>query len=203
MGTRYGARARWILRWLVKKVAPRFVDRWNFFHQRAFLNLRNAVKPDNDDAAPWGFRDRFATVVTRWRELLRSLFLPRVREEENPRCFGLVAVAFSTQRRKLFFATRCSTWPCCETRKTRPFIINLPATKADVSPSAPSPFFSSFPSCFLFPFLFFCPRSLPLSLSFSSRPVSSRSLFPSPLPSLLHLARFPSACSFCFPIRAN
>lgn len=54
-----------------------------------------------------------------------------------------MAVAFSTQRRKLFFTTRCATWPCCETKKTRPFIINLPATKADVSPNVPF-FLSSF-----------------------------------------------------------
>lgn len=115
------------------------------------------------------------------------------------------SVAFSTQRRKLFFATRCSTWPCCEMRKTRPFIINLPATKADVSPTTP---FFSLPPFFLFSlflslFLSSLPFFLFLSLlsSFFHRVFL---LFPDPT-CLMEFRRMPHAlplvllsCTFCW-----
>lgn len=93
------------------------------------------------------------------------------------------SVAFSTQRRKLFFATRCSTWPCCEMRKTRPFIINLPATKLTFQPLL---FFFPPPSLFsLFSFSFSLSFFAPLSFFFffpSSPPFFHRVflLFPDP-----------------------
>lgn len=116
------------------------------------------------------------------------------------------SVAFSTQRRKLFFATRCSTWPCCEMRKTRPFIINLPATKADVSPT--TPFFSLPPfflfSLFSFSLSFFAPLfslSFPPLLVLPSRvPSVSRSNLFNGIPP--NAARFTPRSSFVYLLLA-
>lgn len=146
------ARERAILRWMVEK---RFIAiRETFFINASFVlffflttsdewNRRSGLYFANGFAAFFLFNDSSRETRVDVEGIFPSFF-------EEVDSVGRIS------RRKdanYFFATRCSTWPCCEMRKTRPFIINLRRQRKPTSAFArSSSIFSYFRSFSLVPY---------------------------------------------------